>query len=90
MFSLGHLRFLLCSRDLDVLHVQRIIGFFKSELPTNQRGRKIRSRGTHGQYRGLSPVLRERDSESPERSHPHFASPSHYEKSLKIKVDFYL
>ena len=61
MFSLGHLRFLLCSRDLDVLHAQRIIGFFKSELPTNQRGRKIRSRGTHGQYRGLSPVLRERD-----------------------------
>ena len=28
MFSLLDLRFLLCSRDLDVLRAQRIIGFF--------------------------------------------------------------
>ena len=28
MFSLRDLRFLLCSRDLDVLRTQRIIGFF--------------------------------------------------------------
>ena len=29
MFSLRDLRFVLCSRDLDVLRAQRIIGFFK-------------------------------------------------------------
>ena len=28
MFSLRDLRFVLCSRDLDVLRAQRIIGFF--------------------------------------------------------------
>ena len=28
MFSLRDLRFALCSRDLDVLRAQRIIGFF--------------------------------------------------------------
>ena len=28
MFSLRDLRFVLCSRDLDVLPAQRIIGFF--------------------------------------------------------------
>ena len=28
MFSLLDLRFVLCSRDLDVLRAQRIIGFF--------------------------------------------------------------
>ena len=28
MFSLRDLRFVLCSRDLDVLRPQRIIGFF--------------------------------------------------------------
>ena len=38
------MRFVLCSRDLDVLRAQRIIRFL-SQLPTNQRGRKIRSRG---------------------------------------------
>ena len=39
MFSLRDLRFVLCSRDLDVLRAQRIMGFL-SWLPTNQRGRK--------------------------------------------------
>ena len=28
MFSLRDLRFVLCSRDLDVLRAQRIMGFF--------------------------------------------------------------
>ena len=28
MFSLHELRFVICSRDLDVLRAQRIIGFF--------------------------------------------------------------
>ena len=28
MFSLSYLRFFLCSLDLDVLRVQRIMGFF--------------------------------------------------------------
>ena len=28
MFSLRDLRFVLCSRDLDVLRAQRIIGFY--------------------------------------------------------------
>ena len=41
MFLLRDLRFMLCSRDLDVLHAQRIMGFFILNLPTNQRGRKI-------------------------------------------------
>ena len=45
-FSLVNLRFALCSRDLDVLRAQRIIGFFIL-LPTNQRGQKIQS---HGRY----------------------------------------
>ena len=35
MFSLRDLRFVLYSRDLDVLRAQRIIGFL-SQLPTNQ------------------------------------------------------
>ena len=39
MFSLRDLRFLRCSRDLDELRAQRIIGFFKSEFPTIQRAR---------------------------------------------------
>ena len=43
MFSLRDLRFVLCSRDLNVLRAQRIMGFV-FQLPTNQRGRKIRSR----------------------------------------------
>ena len=43
MFSLCGLRFVLCSRDLDTLRAQRIMGFL-SLLPTNQRGRKIQSR----------------------------------------------
>ena len=33
----------VCSRDLDVLRAQMIMGFFI--LPTNHRGQKIRSRG---------------------------------------------
>ena len=37
MFSLLDLRFVLCSRDLDILCAQRIICFFKSYLTTNQR-----------------------------------------------------
>ena len=41
MFSLPDLRFVLCSRDLDIIPAQRIMGF----LPTNQRGPKIRSHG---------------------------------------------
>ena len=41
MFSLLDLRLVLCSIDLDVLRVQRIMDFL-SLLPTNQRGRKIR------------------------------------------------
>ena len=44
MPSLRDLRFVFCSLDLDVRRAQRIIGFFI--LPTNQRGREIR---THGQ-----------------------------------------
>ena len=40
MFWLRDLRFVLCSRDLDELSVQRIIGFL-SYLPTNQRGQNI-------------------------------------------------
>ena len=42
MFSLRELCFVLCSRDLDVLSAQRTISFL---LPTDQRGRKIRSHG---------------------------------------------
>ena len=33
MFSLRDLRFVLCSRDLDVLRTQRIIGFFNLNYP---------------------------------------------------------
>ena len=33
MRSLRGLRFLLCSRDLDVLRAQRIIGFFNLNYP---------------------------------------------------------
>ena len=33
MFSLRDLRFVLCSRDLDVLRAQRIIGFFYLNYP---------------------------------------------------------
>ena len=40
MFSLGELRFMLCSLYLDVLRAQRSMGFL-SYLPTNQRDRKI-------------------------------------------------
>ena len=39
------LHFLLCSINLDVLRVQRIIGFFYLKLPTNQQGWKIWSHG---------------------------------------------
>ena len=39
------LHFLLCSINLDVLRVQRIIGFFNLKLPTNQQGWKIWSHG---------------------------------------------
>ena len=42
MFSLRDLRFVLCSRDLDALRAQRIMGFFlithkstRSEKPTH-------------------------------------------------------
>ena len=43
MFSLRDLRFVLCSRDLNVLRAQRIMGFL-FQLPMNQRDRKVRSR----------------------------------------------
>ena len=33
MFSLRDLRFVLCSRDLDVLRAQRIMGFFYLKYP---------------------------------------------------------
>ena len=48
MFSLRDLRFVLCSRDLDVLRTQRIIGFKKkSKLPRNQRGKSDKRGGVH-------------------------------------------
>ena len=53
MFSLRDLRFVFCSRDLDVLRAQMIMGFFIL-LPTNQRGRKIRS---HRKLQSWSEVL---------------------------------
>ena len=42
MFSLRDLRFVLCSRDLDVLGAQRIMGFFYLDYP-QKRGQKIGS-----------------------------------------------
>ena len=41
------LRFVLCSRDLDVPRAQRITGFFLSQLPTNQRGQNPLSTSNH-------------------------------------------
>ena len=38
MFSLRYLRFLLCSRDLDVLRAQRIMGF--SYFKSNHKSRR--------------------------------------------------
>ena len=49
-FSLLDLRFVLftcCSRVVNVLRAQRIIGSFLSKLPTNQRSQKIRSHGSY-------------------------------------------
>ena len=40
MFSLRDLRFLLCSRDLDVLRAQRIIGLFYLNYPQINEVRK--------------------------------------------------
>ena len=39
MFSLRNLRFVLCSRDLDVLRAQRIIGFFYLNYPQSNEVR---------------------------------------------------
>ena len=36
MFSLCDLRFVFCSRDLDVLHAQRIIGFYLNYPQINE------------------------------------------------------
>ena len=36
MFSLRDLRFVFCSRDLDVLRAQRIIGFFLISITHNE------------------------------------------------------
>ena len=42
MFSLRDLRFVFCSRDLDVLRAQRIIGLFKFNYPQiNEVGNPI-------------------------------------------------
>ena len=40
MFSLRDLRFVHCSRDLDVLRAQRIIGFFYPNYPQITEVRK--------------------------------------------------
>ena len=40
MFSLRDLRFLLCSRDLDVLRVQRTMGFFHFNYPQTNEVKK--------------------------------------------------
>ena len=49
MFSLRDLRFVLCSRDLDVLRAQRIIGFFY--LQSDHYG--IIKRTTSGNVSGM-------------------------------------
>ena len=41
MFSLRDLRFVLCSRDLDVLRAQRIIGFFISITHKSTRSESV-------------------------------------------------
>ena len=56
MFSLRDLRFVLCSRDLHVpAGCAKDHGLFKSSLPTNERGQKIRSHGKCGWYFTIYP-----------------------------------
>ena len=47
MFSLRELVFVLCSRDLDILRAQRIIGFILSYPQINEIGKDRNKRNLH-------------------------------------------
>ena len=61
MFSLRDLRFVFCSRDLDVLRAQRIIGFYLNYPQINEVGKLHRTK-LKLRYVAITAIVRQRSS----------------------------